>query len=297
MSALPRRHLSAARRGILWMLLTVMMFVSVSALVKQLAVDYPVPQALWARFFFHAVVTVLVFRGRLPHLLATPKAGVQVVRAALFLVTSALFFTTLYVMPLADASAVMFLVPILITALSVPILGESVGVRRWLSVVVGFAGALLIIRPGADILALAVVVPLAAALSQSLYELTTRLTSRGDPPFTTAAYTPLVGVLVTSAVAPFFWIQPDLAGWALMAFMGVVSFVSQFTLIKAYQAAPAAVVAPFYYTMLIWATVFGFVLFDEVPDATTMLGAVIVAASGLYIFRGEQAPSRPGGTS
>ena len=297
MSALPRRHLSAAPRGILWMLLTVMMFVSVSVMVKQLALAYPVPQVIWARFFFHAVVTVLVFRARLPHLLATQRAGVQILRATLFLVTSALFFTTLHVMPLADASAVMFLVPILITALSVPILRESVDARRWLSVAVGFAGALLIIRPGADILALAVVVPLAAALSQALYELITRLTSRGDPPFTTAAYTPLVGVLATSAVAPFFWIQPDLAGWALMAFLGLVSFVSQFTLIKAYQAAPAAVVAPFYYTMLIWATAFGFVLFDEVPDATTMFGAVIVIGSGLYIFRGERAPSGPGGTS
>ena len=276
------------------MLLTVMMFVSVSAMVKQLALDYPVPQALWARFFFHAVVTGLVFRGRLPHLLGTPRAGVQILRATLFLVTSALFFTTLYVMPLADASAIMFLVPILITALSVPILGEFVGVRRWLSIAVGFAGALLIIRPDAEILALAVVVPLTAALSQSLYELITRLTSRGDPPFTTAAYTPLVGVLVTSAVAPFFWIQPDLAGWALMAFLGLVSFVSQFTLIKAYQAAPAAVVAPFYYTMLIWATAFGYVLFDEVPDAITMLGALIVIGSGLYIFRGERATRRPG---
>jgi drug/metabolite transporter (DMT)-like permease len=294
MSALPRRHLSAAHRGILWMLLTMIMFVSVAAMVKQLALAYPVPQVLWARFFFHAVVTVLVFRSRLPHLLVTPRAGMQVLRATLFLVTSALFFTTLHVMPLAAASAIMFLVPILITALSVPILRESVGARRWLSVAVGFTGALLIIRPGADILAAAVVVPLAAALSQSFYELITRLTSRGDSPFTTAAYTPLVGVLVMSAVAPFFWTQPDLAGWTLMAFMGLVSFVSQFTLIKAYQAAPAAVVAPFYYTMLIWATALGFVLFDEVPDAATMLGALIVIGSGLYIFRGEQAPSRPG---
>ena len=293
MSALPRRDLSAARRGILWMLLTVMMFVSVAAMVKQLALTYPIPQVLWARFFFHAVVTVLVFRARLPHFLATPRVGVQILRATLFLVTSALFFTTVHVTPLATANSIMFLVPILITALSVPILRESVGARRWLSVAVGFAGALLIVRPGTDFLALAVIVPLAAALSQAFYELITRLTSRGDTPFTTAAYTPLVGVLVASAITPFFWIPPDFADWALMAFLGMVSFVSQFTLIKAYQAAPAAVVAPYYYTMLIWATVFGFVLFDEVPDAETLLGALIIVASGLYIFREERAPNRP----
>lgn len=283
---------SDARAGVLWMLVTAALFVFMDAVAKALTADYPVPVIVWARFAFHALfVTLLLSRG-LRARIVTRRPGLQFLRSALLMFTTILFFSGLQFLPLAECSAMIQIGPLIITALSVPLLGEQVGIRRWTGVVIGFAGALVIIRPGSDAMQFAILLPLAAACTNALYQITTRVLSRGDSPFTTLFYTPLIGTLLASAALPFFWQAPDLQGWALMALLGLIGGVSHFTLIKAFTAAPAATVAPFGYTALIWATLFGFILFGDFPDRWTIGGAAIIAGSGLYILHREHVKKR-----
>ncbi len=281
-------NLADGGRGILWMLLTMLIFACINAIAKYLALSYPVPQVVWARYAFHLVLLALLLRSRLPRAAASRRLGLQLLRSSLMVITTGLYFTGIHFIPLADAGAIMFVAPILVTALSLPLLGEPVGRRRWAGVAAGFVGALIIIRPGAGTMQAAAFLPFCAACLHALYQISTRKVSTVDPPITSLVYTALIGGLVTSAVAPFFWTAPDAAGWTLMALLGFLGGVGHFALIKAFQAAPVATVTPFGYTMLLWVTLFGFVLFDDIPDAWTLVGALVIVASGLYIFHREQ---------
>jgi drug/metabolite transporter (DMT)-like permease len=281
-----------ARRGILWMLLTTLFFVSMDALAKHLSQSYPVPQVVWARYVFHVLLLALLLGGRMRGVMRTERLGLQLLRSVFLLCATGLFFTALSYIPLAEASAIMFVAPILVTALSMPLLREHVGPRRWASVVVGFGGALIIIRPGGDGMELTALFALGGATSYAFYQITTRLLSRSDRALTTLAYSALVGALASSAVVPFFWVAPDLAGWAGMVGLGLLGGTGHFALIKAFQSAPAATVTPFGYAALIWATLYGFVLFGDLPDLWTVVGAAIIATSGLYIFHREHVARR-----
>jgi drug/metabolite transporter (DMT)-like permease len=195
---------------------------------------------------------------------------------------------------MAESAAMLQSGPLIITVLSVPLLGEQVGIRRWMGVIAGFAGALLIIRPGADAMQIAILLPLAAAVSNALYQIITRILSRSESTMTILFYTPLTGALLMSAAVPLFWVTPDAAGWAMMALLGLIGGVSHFTLIKAFTAAPAATVAPFGYSSLIWATLSGLVFFGDFPDIWTIVGALVIACSGLYILHREHMRKRAG---
>lgn len=282
-----RSALPAATRGILWMLLAMIMFAGVNTTAKYLTQFHSVPQVLWARYVFHALVLVLLLAPRLKKLLATNRLKLQLFRSFLLLVTTGLFFTGLSRMGVADAMAVMFLTPILITALSVPILGETVGPRRWAGVAVGLAGALIIVRPGMGVAQVAALTLLAAAFTHAFYQIATRRLSGTDVVLTTLLYTASVGAVLSSLVVPWYWVTPDAAGWLLMALMGTFAAAGHFALIQAYTAAEASVVTPFQYSGLLWATLFGFLVFGDLPDGWTVLGAGIVAASGLYLYRRE----------
>ena len=275
------------RRGILWMLLTMLVFAVLNAVAKHLTQTYPVTQVVWARYAFHMVLLAFLLRGRLRQVMASQRLGLQLLRSALMVLSTGLFFAGIQRIPLADASAVLFVAPLLVTALSVPLLGERVGPRRWVGVAVGFVGSLIIIRPGAGVMQAAAFLPLAVAGLHAIYQITTRKVSAVDAPLTSLVYTALVGALVASAVVPAVWVTPDAAGWGLMAVLGLLGGGGHFALIKSFQAAPASTVTPFGYTALLWATALGFVFFDDLPDAWTVSGAAVIVASGLYIFRRE----------
>ena len=279
---------NAPGRGILWMLATAFCFVSMDALAKYLSQSYPVLQVVWARYVFHLLILALVLGPRLPRVARTGRLGLQFLRSLFLLGATGLFFAALSFIPLADATAIMFVAPILVTAMSVPLLGEYVGPQRWASVVVGFLGALVIIRPGSDAMEPAALLALGAASCYGFYQIATRRLSATDAPLTTLMYSAAVGVLVSSAVVPFFWVTPSPADWLTMMGLGLFGALGHFALIKAFQAAPAVTVTPFGYVNLLWAVLFGFMFFGELPDAWTMLGAAIIAASGLYILRREK---------
>ena len=279
---------NAPGRGILWMLATAFCFVSMDALAKYLSQSYPVLQVVWARYVFHLLILALVLGPRLPRVARTGRLGLQFLRSLFLLGATGLFFAALSFIPLADATAIMFVAPILVTAMSVPLLGEYVGPQRWASVVVGFLGALVIIRPGSDAMEPAALLALGAASCYGFYQIATRRLSATDAPLTTLMYSAAVGVLVSSAAVPFFWVTPSPADWLTMMGLGLFGALGHFALIKAFQAATAVTVTPFGYVNLLWAVLFGFVFFGELPDAWTMLGAAIIAASGLYILHREK---------
>jgi drug/metabolite transporter (DMT)-like permease len=276
------------RAGILWMLLTTLFFVSLDATAKFLVARYPVVEVVWARFVFHMLFVAIVLSPRLRMHAVTRRPWLQLGRSLLILTTTLLFFFGVKLLPLADASAIMFVSPILLTVLAIPLLGEQVGPRRWAAVAVGFVGALIVVRPGMGAMGSGAILLLGAALSNALYQLTTRKLRTADGPLTTLLYTASLGTLLLSLVMPAVWVTPQPAHWPLFALMGVFGGIGHFALIKAFQRAPAAVVAPFSYVSLLWATIFGFALFGDLPDAWTIVGALIIAGGGLYILHRER---------
>jgi drug/metabolite transporter (DMT)-like permease len=281
--------LSAARSGILWMLSASLLFATQDAIVKYLSADYSLAQLVWARFALALAAIVVVTGPRLRAILVTRRPGLQVVRGVLLLAMMGLFYASLGLIPLADATSILFLGPLIVATLSVPLLGEHVGPRRWTAVVIGFVGALIIVRPGQGAMEAAALMPLGAAFLFGFYQIVTRLLNRTDRPLTTLTYSALCATLVTSALVPFHWqADPDATAWVLMVALGVIGAISQFALIKAYEVAPAATVAPLFYVSLIWAVGYGYALFGDFPDLWTVIGALVITGSGLYVFHRAQ---------
>ena len=276
------------RRGIYWMLVTTGLFTSLDATAKYLAQDYPVPQVLWARFAFHLLFVSAFLGVRLSVTLRSQRMGLQLLRSLLMLITTGLFFFAVKSLPLADVVSIMFVGPLFVTALSVPLLRDYVGPRRWVAVGIGFLGALVIVRPGSGIMHGLAILPVLAAFSHALYTITTRQLANHDLPMTTLFYTAALGAVATTAVVPFFWVTPDLSGWLLMALVGLFGAAGHLTLIKALGYASPVVVAPLSYLSLLWSIGFGFALFGHLPDTTTLLGAALIAASGIYVFHRER---------
>lgn len=275
--------------GIAWMLATMFWFVTLDSTAKYLMQSYPVPQVIWARFFFHVIFVVLLMGRQLGIQVRSASFRHQCLRSLFMFTTTTLFFVGISFLPLTTASTIMFMAPVILTILSIPLLGEKVGPRRWAGIAIGFAGAVLVMRPGSDGIQLSILILLGAAFTHAMYQVFTRKLGTRDRPMTSLFYTGITGALVMSAVAPFYW-QPVAAfDWLLFVFAGVAGGIGHLCLIRAFRHAPASVVAPFSYSSLLWATAFGYLLFDDLPDAWTLSGATLIIASGLYIFHREQA--------
>lgn len=282
----------SARAGIAWMLLATLLFTTMDSLSKYLTQIYPVMEVAWARFAFHTLFAFALMAPRLPVLLRSRWRTMQIVRSLLLFTATCLMFVALSRLPLLLVITVMTLSPVLVTALSAPILKEKVGWRRWAGVGVALCGAMLVVGPAGLTLSLLVLVPMLCALVNALYMITTRMLHHHDPPVTTLLYTGMVGTVLGLPVMPFVWVPPDMAGWLLLAVLGALGAISHFCMIRAYSAAPASVIAPFVYATLVWAAVSGAIFFGEVPGWTTVAGACIIAGSGLYIFYREQVRAR-----
>ena len=272
--------------GIIWMLVTMFWFVTLDSTAKYLMQSYPVAQVVWARYFFHSVLVILIMWRQLRSLAVTTSLTHQSLRSFFMFATTVLFFVAVHHLPLATAATMMFLSPIMVTLLSIPLLGERVGIRRWIGILVGFIGALIVVRPGAE-LDIAVLIVAAAALSNALYQIITRKIRSHDSPMTSLFYSGLVGTLVATTAIPFYWVPIPLNVWPVFLFTGVAGCIGHLCLIRAFNRAPASVIAPFSYTTLLWATLYGFILFGELPDRWTLAGATLIIGSGLYIFYRE----------
>ncbi len=190
-------------------------------------------------------------------------------------------------MPLADAVAISFMSPLVVTALSVPLLGERVGIHRWSAVIIGFGGVLVIVNPSRGMFTPGVSVAICGAIASALSMITIRQLNRSDPPLAIVFYFTLFATMFTALPLPFVWVTPSGSDLGLLVLMGLTGGVGQYFMTRAYGLAPAAVISPFTYSGLLWATLLGWFLWSDVPKPQVFAGAAIVIASGLYILYRE----------
>ena len=275
--------------GILLTLVAMLLLSLMDLLAKYLGQSLPVAQIVWARYFFQCIIMAAFFWPRRGlGLIRTARPGLQLFRSLLLVLCTVIFFTAIKYMSLADAVAISFVSPLMVTALSVPLLGEVVGRRRWSAVAIGFVGAMIIVRPGMGVMHWAAWMLLGLALAYALYQITTRMLSKTDDPMATLFISALVGAVLTSLVVPFYWQTPEsIVIWLLLALMGIMGGLGHYAVIRSFEFAPVAVLAPLSYTALLWNTLFGYLVFSDLPDHWTLIGAAILVATGIYILYRE----------
>ena len=263
-------------------------FACMDAGSKILAASYPIVQILWIRYLlFVAAACWLVRRKGLR--LSTNQPLLQLSRGLLLVTEIGMIVYAFTKMELADVHAIIAITPLIVTALSVLLLGERVGIRRWSAVGVAFIGMLIILRPGTGALQPVTVLVLIAATMFALYLVLTRLASRTDPPEISLFAIAITGFVVLSVFIPFFWRTP--ATWSdvgLFALVAALGAGAHYCLIKALQLTEASVLQPYNYTVLIGAILVGYVIFNDLPDLPTTIGATIIVASGIYVFARER---------
>ena len=247
-------------------------------------------EIVWARYTSAFLLTFLVFNPLTqPDLLRTRQLKLQIVRSFLLIGSTVLNFLALRWLQLDEALSIIFTFPFIVAIASGPMLGEWIGWRRWVAIGVGFAGVLLITRPGLAGFNPAALFSLLATISYGLYAVITRIASRTDSNQTSLFYGNMIGALVMLPVLPFVWTTPS--SWLIAAMMlgiGALGSLGHFCLISGHKLAPASVLSPFVYTQLIWVVILGYLVFDHVPTGWTMAGAAIVIGSGLYLLYRER---------
>lgn len=258
-------------------------------LAKHLSQSYPLMQVVWARYFFHLLTMLPLLLWRYgPSSIWPKRPAVQLLRGVLLLAATMLFFGAISRMPLANAMSILYVSPLLVTALAPFVLQESVGWPRRFAVVAGFIGVWIVLRPGTSDFDLTGLLALAAGTVHALYLLTTRRLSGSAPALVTLAYTAVVGAVVMSVVTLFYWQTPSPADFGLMVLLGLFAAVGHLLVILAFDLAPASLLAPVGYFEIVTATIVGLVVFGDFPDAWTWVGVAVIVTSGVVISLREQ---------
>ena len=281
-----RRRSSAPVRGIGIMVIACLLFPAGDSIAKHLVGTYHVLMILWLKFLFQtASVVLVILLTQSPRAFHSRRPGVQIGRGLAGIGSYGTFLFAISYIPLADAIAIEFSSPLIVVALSAPLLGERVGGKRWAVVLAGFAGTLLIVRPGLGAVHWAAALMLFAALCVALMQIMSAVLAPVDHPMTSLFYLSLTGLALTSLPVAFFWELLDPAAWALMVAVGAIAAFCHYLFVWAYQFAAASLLAPFLYAQIVGAVVLGFVIFGDVPDRWTLAGTALVVASGLYLAR------------
>ena len=286
-------RLNAPGIGILLILASTAFFSCSDIATKHLAGSLPAIEIAWLRYIGFCVLMVPAAIAKGPgRLLRTHRPGLQILRGLAMVLSAVLFTFSLRFLPVAEATATNFVSPLFITALSIPLLGEKVGWRRWTAALVGLLGVLIVVRPGTSAFHPAALLPILAALSWAGAAILTRKLSGGDKPATTLAYSALTGLAVLTLLVPFDWVLPDWRELAVGALIGLVATAGHWMIVLAYRQADASVLAPFSYMQLIGSGVLAFLIFGAIPDSWTFVGAGVIIASGLYTAHRERVRSR-----
>lgn len=280
--------------GIACMALGVSLVPLMDGVAKYLSAEFHVLQIVWARFAFHIVwlLPILLWRLRVRDLLPR-HPGLQLLRGAFLLGATLCYFAAISVMPIADALALLFVSPMICTMLSPWVLGERVGPWRWAAVAAGFAGALIVVRPGFGVFQWASLLALGAGICHGFYLVATRRLAGSTSPMITLLFTAVIGVLVMSLAQPAVWTRPGAGDWLLMALLGLFAASGHFLIIRGFDQASAPVVAPIGYFEIVVATLVGYIGFGDFPDRWTWLGIVVIVGSGVVITLREARARRP----
>lgn len=285
-------------RGIGLIVLSTVFFSAGDVVAKFATATLPAVEVTWMRYVVFAMLVVpAAFLAHGRRALATARPSLQALRALAVVGSSVLFMEGVQHLQVAEATAINFLSPIFITALSIPFLGEKVGLHRWAAAGLGFLGVMLVVRPGSDAFQMAALYPVASAMVWSVAAITTRMMS-SERPELTLAWSALIGLAALSLLVPFVWRTPNLHEIGFGILTGVFSTMGHWLLVRGYRLAPASVLAPFSYVQLLFAGLLGFAAFGIIPGIWTVAGGLVIAASGLYTAHRERVRAvRTGGAA
>ncbi|MBU2581224.1 MAG: DMT family transporter [Alphaproteobacteria bacterium] len=278
------------------MIVAVMLFSCLDASAKYLATreGVPVAQVIWVRFIVQFVLLIIMVPAlgllTLRAMFRTNKLGWQLVRSVMMALTTAFNFLALQYLRLDQTITVMFLTPLIVALAAGPLLGEWVGVRRLMAILAGFAGILIVVRPGFAAVHPAILLSFASMAAYVAFALITRHIASFDPPLVTLFFSMFAGVLLGFPFAAAAW-QWEFSApvWGLLLVLGVLGGSGHYLFILAYRLAPAGIITPFIYLQIVSMSALGYVIFDDIPDVWTAIGSTVIVASGIYLFYREQA--------
>jgi drug/metabolite transporter (DMT)-like permease len=275
--------------GALLTMLAMLCFAGMDATSKWLVAEYPVGQLMAVRCALVLVFTFFIVRRLgVRAVMRSSRPGLQITRSLIWVVESAIFVLAFKYLPLADAHALASTSPLIVIAMAIAFLGERSSPARWIAVTAAFVGVLVILRPGFRGFDWPLLLPLGGAVLWAGYQILTRLAQRSDSPETSMMWSSLIAFVAAALVGWIDWHWPTPWAWALMVFVAVLGTIAHYALIKAFDVAEAGAVQPYGYSMLIWVTALGIVLFGDIPDGWTIAGAAIVVASGLFAWRHDR---------
>ena len=270
------------------------LFAMKDGFAKYLGGIYPVMQLLWVQYSLLLLIVLPTIVVRHGWWSLWPSHIIpQIARGMMSMLAVGLFYIAITEIPLADATALIFISPVVVTALSPFLLHENVGIRRWLAVIVGFIGILFIVQPGFQEFRLGTLASLGAGVIWAFFQIITRSLAQQEIPLVTVLYTALIGAATMNILLPFYWVTPVLSDGVMLLLMAGFASVGQALLIYAFVAAPAVVVAPFVYVTIIVATATGYIAFGDLPGLMTWVGITVIIASGIYIALREAKVKEP----
>ncbi|WP_296572184.1 DMT family transporter [Phreatobacter sp.] len=292
----PAAAARARLKGIGLMCAALACFACLDALAKWLGTHMDPMQVVWARYTAALCMILIIFNPlRHPGVFVTRRPWIQAIRSALLFGSTAVNFIALQYLQLDQTVAIMFATPFIVAILSGPFLGEWIGLRRWIAVVVGFLGVLVVTQPWSGSLHWAMLLTFAGTCVYALYNILTRMLAGHDSAATTSIYSVAFGAAVATVIVPFIWTAPtSLAVVLAMIAIGAFGAFGHWLLIVAHGYAAPGILAPFIYTQIVWMTALGWLVFAQVPAANTLAGAAIVIASGLYLLYRERVVARGG---
>lgn len=278
--------------GVILMGLGMFLFAAVDTAAKILTAELHPLQIVWMRQTGLLVAAVILLLIHGPRLFRTTHPKLQIVRGLVAVCSASLFIFAIGHVALADAVAISFVAPFIVTLLGAFVLREPVGIRRWIAVVLGFLGTLVILRPGAGVVHPAAALVILAALFFAVRQVISRAIADTDTTGTTVVYTALVGFFVLAIPLPWVWRTP--VGFEIVVLVGMAGLaaVAEICVIRALEKGMAVVLAPVHYTLILWSTFYGWLVFDQLPDRWTWIGASIIVATGLYTLRREYLVAR-----
>ena len=289
MTATPHRPLL----GIMLMIIGISLLSGLDVFVKTLTQDYTIAQTIFLRSLLALPVILMFvpFEGGI-RALRTQRPMLHASRGVVMIATAVCFFYSFQQLPLADAYALIFASPLIVTVLAIPLLGEKVGRHRVTAVLIGFAGVLIAMRPGFGTLELATYVALLGAVLYSFVQIFIRQMSRTESSIAITFYGTVMICALAAATMPWYWQPPTADAWLMFMATGLLGGVGQYCLTTAFRFANASILAPYQYLSLIWGVIFGYVLFHDVPGIHTIIGSFVIAGSGLYIIHRERQKKR-----
>lgn len=276
------------RKAVTLFLGAITLLATMDMMVKLASAQLSTIEIVWGRYVGQCIA-ILVITGTAGFLscFRSKVTGLHITRAVFLFIANFAFMASLRYLPLAEANVVGFASPLLLTALTYPVLREHVSLGRWAAVTAGFAGVLIVIRPGTVMFHWAVVLPLVMAIFSAMYHVFTPVVARTDDPAVSIYFLSFMGAIIMSAVVPWNWTHPDALGWTMLLAIGSFGTIGHILIVRAFAHAPASLLAPFFYVHLLWATIYGWFVFGDVPTSATIVGGALIIVSGIYVYRSK----------